>query len=255
MLLYSTSNPPPEINPDWTFWSTSELGRGISPDQISSLLFITRKKEICLIYKPTPVYNDKNELISIIGNMFDKNSSPAFFNIDKDEIGSCYAIREFKQISAKFPPKIALQSDSVKDTDWDEAEVEIALIAIPTLASLPYGFQIKSVIIDNDFIDEMKEISEAHGFWAKTMSDAIDQFEVNNHTELVLKRMMKSHPVSTSRDPARAATKNLRDMTFTSSPFVDVSLLSKNIFTSYQEELSIFFRQNPTPARVEIFYQ
>jgi hypothetical protein len=57
--------------------------------------------------------------------------------------------------------------------------------------------------------------------------------------------------MSTSRNPARAATMNLRGMTFTSSPFVDVSLLSKNTFTSYQEELSIFFHQNPTPARVE----
>jgi hypothetical protein len=92
MVLYTISKPPSAIDPEWIFWSTSEFGQGISPEQVSSLLFITRKKEICLIYKPTPIYNDKNELISIIGNMFDDSSSPAFFKINKDKIGSCYAI-------------------------------------------------------------------------------------------------------------------------------------------------------------------
>ena len=47
-----------------------------------------------MIYKPNPVFNERNELIAIIGNMFDESSSPAFFKIDKDDIGSCYAIRE-----------------------------------------------------------------------------------------------------------------------------------------------------------------
>ena len=66
----------------------------------------------------------------------------------------------------EFHPKIALQSDSVKDMDWDEAKMEIALIGIPTLAPLPYGIEIKSDITDDDFIEEMKGISDAHGFWS-----------------------------------------------------------------------------------------
>jgi hypothetical protein len=129
--------------------------------------------------------------------------------------------------------------------------MEIALIPVPTLALLPYGIEIKSVIIDDDFIEEMKGISDAHGFWAQTMSDVIDQFKVDNHTETVLKRMISSVPTSTSCDPARAVTKNLRSMTFTSSPFVDVSLLGKNTFGTYQEEMRVFFCRNPTPARME----
>jgi hypothetical protein len=83
------------------------------------------------------------------------------------------------------------------------------------------------------------------------MSEIIDQFEVDNHTETVLKRMTSSVPVSTSRDLARAATKGLRGMTFALSPFVDVSLLGKDSFEAHQEKMKEFYRRNPTPARVE----
>jgi hypothetical protein len=99
---------------------------------------------------------------------------PPFFKIDKDEIRSCYAIRDFNLISAEFRPKIALQADLVKDTDWDETNMEIALIAIPTLAPLPYGKEMKSAILDDGFIKEMKGISNEHGFWAQTMSNIIN---------------------------------------------------------------------------------
>jgi hypothetical protein len=139
MFLYTVSKPPSVINPEWIFWSKNEFGQGIAPEQVSSLLFITRKKEICALYKPTPVFNDRNKLNAIIGNMFNESSSPAFFKINKDEIGSCYAIRDFNLVPAEFRPEIALQADLVKDTDWDEANMEIALITIPTLAPLPYG--------------------------------------------------------------------------------------------------------------------
>ena len=64
--------------------------------------------------------------------------------------------------------------------------------------------------------------------------------------------MINTVLASSSRDPARAATKGLRGMIFTSSPFVDPSLLSRsNSFEADQEKLKEFFRRNPTPARVE----
>jgi len=214
------------IDPEWIFWSMSDFKRGLASDKVSSIVFITRKKEVSIIYKPTPVTNEKDELISIIGNMFDESSSPAFFKIDKDEIGSSYAIVDHAKVPAEFRPEIALQVDSVKDTDWDDAEMEIALIAIPTIALIPFGKEITSTTLDDNFIEEMKTISNVHEFWAQTMRDAIDQHELDNHTEIVFKRMIDSVPASSSRDPARAATKGLRGMTFASSPFVDPSLLS-----------------------------
>jgi hypothetical protein len=151
-----------------------------------------------VIYKPTPIFNNRNELIAIIGNMFDESSSPAFFKIDKDDIGSHYAILNYNLIPTDFRPEIALQSDSVKDTDWDDAEMEIALIAIPTIAPLPFGKEISSTVSDDDFLEEMKSILDVHGFWAQTMTDVIDQFEVDNHTKKVLKRIISSSVISTS---------------------------------------------------------
>ena len=202
---------------------------------------------------PTLVTNERDELISIIGNMFDKSSSPAFFKIDQDEIGSCYAILEHTKIPSEFRPEIALQADSVKDTDWDDAQIEIALIAIPTIALIPYGKEIKSTTLDNNFIDEMKAISIELGFWAWTMIDAVDQHKFDNHTDTVIKRMIKSVPASSSCDPARATTKGLRNMTFVSSPFVDPLLLSRcnDSFEADQEKLREFFHRNHTPARVK----
>jgi hypothetical protein len=110
MVLYNISKPPSVINCKWIFWSKNEFGQGIAPKQVSSLLFITRKKEMCVLYKPTSVFNDRNELNAIIGNMFDKSSSLAFFKIKKDEIGSCYTIRDFNLVPAEFRPEIALQA-------------------------------------------------------------------------------------------------------------------------------------------------
>ena len=115
----------------------------------------------------------------------------------------------------------------MKDTDWEDAEMEIVLVAIPTLAPIPYGKEIKSTTLDDSFIEEMQAISTEHGFWAQTMNDAVNQHEVDNHTEMVLKRMIESIPPSSSRDPARATTKGLRGMTFLSNPYVDPLLLNR----------------------------
>ena len=121
--------------------------------------------------------------------------------------------------------------------------MEIALTAIPTIAIIPFGKEITSTTLDENFIEEMKNISKEHEFWARTMSDAIDQHELNNDMDIVLKKMIDTVPASTSCDPARATTKGLRGMTFASTPFVDPSLLSRSneSFEAVQERLKAFF--------------
>ncbi len=150
MVRYTISKPSSTINPECIFWSQNNFKRNLAPDETSSVVFVTRKKEISVVYMPTPVIN-KDELACIIGNMFDEISSPAFFKIDSDEIGSCCAILEHPKIPPEFRPEIALQSDSVKDTDWEDAQIEIALVAIPTFAPIPYGVEIKSTMLDENF--------------------------------------------------------------------------------------------------------
>jgi hypothetical protein len=66
------------INPEWIIWSKSDFELGLALDEVSSIIYITRKKEVWVIYKPTLISNDRNDFISIIGKMFDKSSSPAF---------------------------------------------------------------------------------------------------------------------------------------------------------------------------------
>jgi hypothetical protein len=82
------------------------------------------------------------------------------------------------------------------------------------------------------------------------MGDVVDQFETDNHIKKVIRRLISSTIVSSSRDPACAATKGIRGMTFTSSPFLDVSLLGKNSYEADKEKLKAFYRRNPTPARM-----
>jgi hypothetical protein len=59
--------------------------------------------------------------------------------------------------------------------------MEIALVAIPTLAPIPYRKEIISTTLDDRFIEEMRAISTTHGFWAQTMNDVINQHEVDEH--------------------------------------------------------------------------
>jgi hypothetical protein len=75
------------IDPKWIYWSTDDFA-SLDPDsdQVSSLLFVTRKKEVCIIYKPTHIINGEGKLSTIIGNIYDKSSTPAIVKIDKDKI-------------------------------------------------------------------------------------------------------------------------------------------------------------------------
>jgi hypothetical protein len=183
--------------------------------------------------------------------MFDEGSTPAFLKIDNDEVGSFYAIHEHNKVPAEYRPEIPLQADLVKDTDWKDATNKILLIPIPTLIPLPYGKKIESTTFDDNLVEEMQKISSEHCFWAKTMSNVINQVETNNHTAIVFNKIISSAAPSSSRDPACAATKGLRIMTFVTKPFVELSFVGKS-FKDEQASMKEFFQRNPTPAHVEI---
>ena len=94
--------------------------------------------------------------------MLNEGSTPTIINVDGNDIGSCSMIQIFPDIPETFFPENTLQADSVKDTEWEEANKEIALIVIPTVAPLPFGMDIKSTVLDDDFIEEMQKISAKH---------------------------------------------------------------------------------------------
>jgi hypothetical protein len=85
------------------------------------------------------------------------------------------------------------------------------LIAIPTLFPLPYGTEIESTTFDDDFVKEMQKKSSKHGFWAKTMSNVINQVETDNQTEIVFNKFISTAALSSSRNPAHAANKRPKE--------------------------------------------
>ncbi len=219
------SKPPSDVDRDWIFWTHSEFKK-IAPDsnKIAALLYITRKKEIEIIYRPTPIIDNGDHLLGIIGNMLDDGSIPAIVKVNGEDIGLCSTIQNFIDIPEIFRPEIALLADSVKDTEWENASNKIALVIVPTLAPLPFGTDIKSTILDDDFIDEMKNNSAEHGFWAKMMADAHEQYASDFDNSSVIKNLTTANVTSARHDPCRAATKGFRDaMLAISGPIADTS--------------------------------
>jgi hypothetical protein len=91
------------VDSGWLYWTTPKFKK-INPysDQVAVLLFVTRKKEIWILYKPTPVLDaDKEKLLGIIGNMLEEGSTPAIIKIDGGEIGLCFMI----QVSSRTSPR------------------------------------------------------------------------------------------------------------------------------------------------------
>jgi hypothetical protein len=82
MKLYTNSKPLSKVNHDWIYWSRPDF-KTTKPDskQIAALLFITRKKEIEIIYRPTPVIDDGGNLLGIIRNMLNDGSIPTIIKV------------------------------------------------------------------------------------------------------------------------------------------------------------------------------
>jgi hypothetical protein len=124
-------------------------------NHIAALLFIIRKKEVCFLYKPTLNFNHNGKLVGILGIMLNKRSTPAIVKNDAYEVGSCFTIQNFGNVTKELCPCILLQIDMVKDTAWEMATEDIALCILPTLVPLPFGKIIKSAVFDNAFTKEL----------------------------------------------------------------------------------------------------
>ena len=252
MRSYSLSKPPSTIDPNWIFWSSADF-ENLSPDsnEIAALLYVTRKKEICLLYKPTPIKVD-GVFLGIMGNLFDEGSTPAIVVLEAEEIGSCFAVQDHDGLPEKYRPEIPLEENMVSGTGWENAEMDISLISLPNLAPIPFGIDFQSHTFDDAFAKEMKNISVDHGFWAKALVDIIEQTELNDDAINIAERLISSRVSSRARDHTRAATKGIRDAKIASSgPFIESSLAGKK-YEKEQEHVRTFFHRNPTPTRVEL---
>jgi hypothetical protein len=176
MRNYINYKPPLIVKQGWIFCSSPNFKAiSVNSDQIAALLFISKKKEIGIIYRPTPVAITDGKQLGIIGNMLEEGSTPTIIKINGKEVGLCFTIQNYEDIPEIFCPKIPLQAKMVKDTEWEEVTKNIALIVLATLAPLPFGRDIESTMLYNDFMKEMAKIIIKHGFRAKMMVDALEQ--------------------------------------------------------------------------------
>jgi hypothetical protein len=115
---FLTSKPPSKIDPNWIIWSLNNFAN-LDPhsESVAALIYVTRKWDIRVIFKPTPVKDQDGKLKGIIGNIFNKKSAPAFTKIDGDKISSCFTIQQHSEIPIKCFPEIALEANIVKDTE------------------------------------------------------------------------------------------------------------------------------------------
>ena len=181
--------------------------------------------------------------------MLDEGSTPAIIKINGGKIGSCFTIQVFEDIPQIYRPEIALQPEMLKDTEWDGATKSLALIVLPTLAPLPVGKEIKSTMLNDDFVDEMEKISVKHRFWAKMMVDAFAQEDSDHDTLPIITNLNNSKAALRGHDPCCTATKGFRDASpLNSGPFVKPTCMGKR-HEQEQEKVKEFFHQNPTPAR------
>ena len=131
-------------------------------------MFVTKKKNIGVIYKPTLIVSDTGTTDGILGNAYDEGSAPAVVKIDSDELGFYAAVRMSGNIhEVKYRPKDTLAASIVEGTT--------VLCAIPTIAPIPFGTSIKSLTFDEAFIAKMKDISPAHSFWVDSMVEVMEQ--------------------------------------------------------------------------------
>jgi hypothetical protein len=124
--------------------------------------------------------------------MLEERSTPAIIKIDCGEIRLCFTIQVFDDIPKNFRPKIALQPEMLKDSEWIEATKNLALVVLPTLAPIPFGKEIKSTMLDNDFLKKMIKISPENGFWAKMMVDAFVQEDSDHDTLPIVRPLPKA---------------------------------------------------------------
>ncbi len=139
--------------------------------------------------------------------MLEEGSTPAIIKIDGKEVDLYFTIQNYKEIPEIFCPQIPLQAEMVKDTEWEAATKDITLIVLPTLIPLPFGRDIESTMLDNDFVKEMVKITFEHRFWAKMMADAFEQEDTTFDILPFVNNLNVSRAASKGCNPCRDATK------------------------------------------------
>ena len=161
----------------------------------------------------------------------------------------------------EYRPKDTLPTSIVKGTIWEESIKEQGhpvLCAIPTIAPIPFGTSIKSLIYDEAFIAEMKKITPAHSFWVDSMIEVMKQYALDGESDIpiIVNNLVTSKETSKARDLCNAATKGLHTHTFVEGPFIKTIIVNAGtMHIEEQADIRSFFYRNPTPKKQSETYR
>jgi hypothetical protein len=140
----------------------------------------------------------------------------------------------------------------VKDTELEEANKDIALVVLPTLAPLPFRRVIESTMLDDEFSEEMAKITIENGFWAKMMVDAFEQEDKKFDILPIVNNLNVSKTSYKGHDPCHATTKGFQDAwPSNSSPSINTSCVGRKHGVK-QAKMKDFYHHDRTPSRVKI---
>jgi len=149
-------------------WTKSDFAAILADsNEIAALAGIDHEHELVVIYRPLPIKSPAGDFIAIAGNMSNEQSEPAFIKINKDCIGSSFAIQNHLEIPLAIRSEIPLPAELLRDASWNEAPKDIALAVFPNMVSIPFGAVIPDGVTPGDeFFEVFQAISTEHGEWA-----------------------------------------------------------------------------------------
>jgi hypothetical protein len=103
-----------------------------------------------------------------------QQSEPAFIKINKDCIGSSFAIQSHVEIPVAIRSEKPLPVELLRSTSWDDSPKETALAVFPNMVPIPFGAVIPDGVTPGDlFFKVFLASSNEHGKWAKLINEKI----------------------------------------------------------------------------------
>ena len=171
---YLKSAPPPnQPVEDWLNWTRTQFKVQLSENssKIAAVMGINRAGDVQYLYMPIIIpkafgTTNENASAAIIGNLSNAHSEPSFIYTDSSDLGSAFVIETLSSIPEEIRPEEALWDNFLTDTSWAKATMPIGMATFPTTAPIFFGQKtFEGSIHDEDFEDNMEEISPIHLKW------------------------------------------------------------------------------------------
>jgi hypothetical protein len=258
-ILLESAPPPDQPVEDGLNWTRTQFEVQLSENssKIAAVMGIDRAGDVQYLYMPIIIpkafgTTNENASAAIIGNLSNAHSEPSFIYTDSSDLGSAFVIETLSSIPKEIRPEEALSDNFLKDASWAKATVPIGMATFPTTTPIFFGQKtFKGSIHDEDFEDNMEEISPIHLKWVKPVKEHVTQ-QANDmdNVNSIVKRLLKKLTNKKSVDNAAYVTAGTTEAFFPESVFFYVfSLSNQEKWKIHQDKLREFFIGNPSPVR------